>query len=90
MEELEDVALEPEVVVFPNPTNDNIKVKLENWNGEVVWELRNAMGALVRSGEFVSGVGYLLNVEMSSLASGVYSLSIEDHEVNTLNWVVKK
>ena len=88
--EFEEVAVEPEVVIFPNPTNDDVKVNLSNWASDVVWELRNALGALVSTGEFITGSGYLLNIEMSALSSGVYSLSIENEEASTLNWVVKK
>ena len=77
-------------MVFPNPTNDVLKVKLSNWTSDVVWELRNSMGALVSSGEFISGSGYLLNIEMSALSSGVYSLYIENEEASSLNWVVKR
>ena len=89
IEEIEEVAEKPEVVVFPNPTNENIKVKLSNWEGDVVWELRNSIGSIVNSGEFNAGQGFLLNIEMNSLSSGFYSLSIKDDEVSTQNWVVK-
>ena len=89
IEEIDTVEEYPEVVIFPNPTNSNIKAKLTNWAGSVEWELRNSMGLLVKSGEFATGEGYLLNVQMDDLSSGVYSLNIKNNRDNTLNWVVK-
>ena len=81
---------EPELVVFPNPTNSNIKVRLDNWDGDVIWELRNSLGLIVKSGEFEAGRGYLINVEMESFASGVYSFSVKDEVRHLQNWVVKE
>ena len=81
---------EPELVVFPNPTNLNIKVRLDNWDGDVIWELRNSLGSIMRSGEFEAGRGYLINVEMETLASGVYSFLVKDEVRHLQNWVVKE
>ena len=89
LEEIEDVAQTPVSTVFPNPTNSNVKVKLSGWDGDVVWELRDSMGSLIKSGEFASDQGYLLNVQLEELASGVYSLNIKNASYRTLNWVVK-
>ncbi|MBM71590.1 MAG: hypothetical protein CL847_02245 [Crocinitomicaceae bacterium] len=90
LEEVEESVVEQEVVVFPNPTHDVVKVKLINWTSDVVWKLRNAMGSLVSSGEFTPGSGYLLNIDMSALSSGVYSLSLDNKDASSLNWIVKK
>ena len=64
-------------------------MKLSGWDGDVVWELRDSMGSLIKSGEFASDQGYLLNVQLEELASGVYSLNIKNDSYSTLNWVVK-
>ncbi len=92
VEEVDALVEESEkaLVVFPNPTNSSVKVRLENWVGEVSWELRNSMGSLIRSGEFLAGEGYLLNVEMEDLSRGVYSISVENEEEKAMKWVVKK
>ena len=92
VEEVDAVVEESEkaLVVFPNPTNSSVKLRLENWVGEVSWELRNSMGSLIRSGEFLAGEGYLLNVEMEDLSRGVYSISVENEEEKAMKWVVKK
>lgn len=76
--------------IFPNPTASNVKVALDNMLGDVVWKLRNAMGELVMHGEFRAGEGLLLNIEMNSLAQGVYGLSVQNGSSKLLNWIVKE
>jgi hypothetical protein len=78
------------VRIFPNPTNSDVKVALDNMSGDVVWELRNAMGSIVRKGEFRAGYGLLLSIEMSTLAQGVYGFSVHKGSSKSLNWIVKE
>ncbi len=87
--EIGEESIERDVRIFPNPTNSNFKVSLDNWEGEVRWELRNSIGSLVFSGEFISGEGYLLSVDMTSLSNGIYSLSVYQGTENIIRWVVK-
>ena len=62
---------------------------IDNFEGEVRWELRNSIGSLVFAGEFISGEGYLLNVNMTNLSNGIYSLSVCQGAENIIRWVVK-
>ena len=89
-ETLEDLVDDASVRIFPNPTSSDVKVALDNMVGDVVWELRNSMGGLVKFGEFRAGEGLLLNIELSSLSQGIYSLSVTDGPSKSLNWIVKE
>ena len=88
--QIEEESLERDLRIFPNPTNSNFKVSLDNWEGEVRWELRNSIGAIVISGGFVAGEGFLLSVDMTSLSNGIYSLSVTQGAENSMRWVVKE
>jgi len=62
--------------VFPNPANDVVYVQLPAQQGEIVLELHEPSGKLVRTMRIKAAVvGALTSLDISGLARGVYYLS---------------
>lgn len=90
--DVEEVVAEEEVEevkVYPNPATANVLVSIENWDGDIDWEMRNSLGELVRSGQFANVSNQVLNIDVEELATGLYSLSLSGGGRHSMQWVVK-
>lgn len=65
--------------VYPNPTNDYINIKIENYNGKVDFELLNIQGIVVHSEEISEPKQILLNKLPQGLY--LYTIAIEGEKI---------
>ena len=79
-----------EVTVFPNPAQGSVRARLEGFDSEVEWVLRNAMAKELQSGTFRPSNGLLLSFEMSDYAIGMYSLEVSDRENRIISWIIRE
>ena len=78
----------PEVTVFPNPSQGYVRARLEGFDSEVEWVLRNSMAQEIMSGIFRPSNGLLLSFDMTNYAMGMYSLEVLDSKNRTINWII--
>lgn len=66
------------VILYPNPAKDNLTIMLENpWNGDLVLNIIDMSGKTVRNAQFSKiGESAEMNISISDLATGVYTISI--------------
>jgi hypothetical protein len=74
---------ELEVVVSPNPVNDQLFVNIPNHNSGFTYSVSNSLGEQVSS-------GFTSPVDMSHLAPGIYYLKINDQERMTVKKIIKQ
>ena len=84
------VSATSEVTVFPNPAQGVVRARLEGFDSEVEWVLRNAMAKELQSGIFRPSNGLLLNFDMSDYAVGMYSLEVYDRKSRVINWIIRE
>jgi hypothetical protein len=90
VEDIVPVFDSPEVTVFPNPAQGSVRARLEGFDSEVEWVLRNAMAKELQSGTFRPSNGLLLSFDMSDYAIGMYSLEVSDRENRIINWIIRE
>jgi len=90
MEEVVSIDDSPEVNVFPNPTHGFVRARLDGFDSEVKWVLRNSMAQEMQSGNFRPSNGLLLSFDMSDYAMGMYSLEVFDGESRVINWIIRE
>jgi len=90
VEDIVPVSATSEVTVFPNPAQGAVRARLEGFDSEVEWVLRNAMAKELQSGTFRPSNGLLLSFDMSDYASGMYSLEVYDRENRIINWIIRE
>ncbi|HKK38961.1 MAG TPA: T9SS type A sorting domain-containing protein, partial [Cryomorphaceae bacterium] len=67
--------------VFPNPNTGNFNFRMGDLIADRTynWELRNTIGQIIDSGDFVpSGSDHTESLSVRSRAQGIYLLSISD------------
>jgi len=67
--------------VFPNPNTGNFNFKIDDLieNRNYNWELRNSLGQIIDSGDFVpSGSDHSESLSIQNQAQGIYLLTISD------------
>ena len=75
----EEQRLEPQVTLFPNPTNEIIMVDFGHYFVNPKVEIYNLEGRLIKSIDNKTNINKLM-VDVSSLSNGVYLLRLEDKE----------
>ena len=90
IEEVVPIDDSPEVNVFPNPTHGFVRARLDGFDSEVKWVLRNSMAQEMQSGNFRPSNGLLLSFDMSDYAMGMYSLEVFDGESRVINWIIRE
>ena len=75
---VEDVNTDTQISLYPNPSKENITLKLDNpWNGEIGLKIIDMSGKTVRNAQFFKvGESIEINISVSDLATGVYAISI--------------
>ena len=80
----------PEVTVFPNPSQSSVRARLEGFDSEVEWVLRNSMAKELQSGTFRPSNGLLLSFNMTDYAIGMYSLEVFDSKRRVITWIIRE
>lgn len=70
------------ISAFPNPTKDNINIKVPYTNEYFRYEILNSLGIAVMNGELLSTNDSII-VDVSELTSGTYLLRINDNTALT-------
>jgi hypothetical protein len=70
------------IEVYPNPAKDVLTINISGYKGKVKATLFDGKGQLVTTRQFSNGKN---SIVVSSLASGIYTLSITDEAGNTSN-----
>ena len=64
------------LVLYPNPANDNITLIASDFSGKYDLTFYDASGRIVRENQFNIQKGETVNMDISSLESGIYYISI--------------
>jgi hypothetical protein len=80
-----EVSASYQVMVYPNPVSENLKVHVSKIEAGATMQLYNANGSLVRSLKLVSNT-YTISVE--GLAGGMYYLVVRNGDQTTTNKIV--
>jgi hypothetical protein len=76
------ICTDQSIEVYPNPAKDVLTVNISGYKGKVKATLFGSKGQLVTTKQFTNGKN---NIVVSSLAAGIYTLSITDEAGNTSN-----
>lgn len=85
---IEDDLLAINVKVYPNPTSNNIKVKIDKNQGENIVSLLNSNGQLLTQKE-INGWGEL-QFNLSNFPSGLYIIRVNNSHGSTVKKVFKR
>jgi hypothetical protein len=75
-------------VFYPNPTEDVLNIALGQNEGSAVIEIYDVLGALVSVSEYAN-VSSEIRLDLSSLASGVYRVSLRTNHRSTSQSISK-
>lgn len=75
-----------EITLYPNPVSEILHVKSSDW--VIKYEVYNILGTLILSGE--SKMSKELNLDVSSLAKGLYVLKIQTDNRDTVRKFIKQ
>jgi hypothetical protein len=73
------------IVIYPNPTDNILNIKINNISGEFTYKLVNTLGQKVNSGKLFNTEN---SINISSLDNGIYFMKIED--ISTNKYMVEK
>jgi hypothetical protein len=71
----EHQAIAEGVFIYPNPTQDNLTIRLSDFNQKKNFTIFNTMGQIISSGTLLSG---LTTINVANLAEGMYFMEITD------------
>jgi Secretion system C-terminal sorting domain len=84
-----DASLNPEILVYPNPTRDIMKVDLTNLVAEpVTLTLRNIQGQVIQN--LSSEGGQTMELDMRDLPDGTYFLQVQNQNVQQQVKIMKQ
>ncbi len=83
----EEVCLEGDLNIYPNPASTSIKIELEKEEGAATISLINANGQTVLS---IKALSFPVEVNTQSLLPGMYQLRITKDEKNYLKTFIKR
>ncbi|PCJ82369.1 MAG: hypothetical protein COA49_02435 [Bacteroidetes bacterium] len=89
VEEVIEITEAPSIVIFPNPTNGSVKLKINGFENSADWVLRNALGQEIDSGQFRSAGGFLLSLDFSDYNSGMYSIVFSNDKHRAVSWIIR-
>jgi len=84
-----ETTLNNTMFVYPNPANNNLNLKLNNYNGSFSYEILNVIGQVVKNSEVKNKSNNINeNIDIHLLQDGTYFLRVKlDSEVKTLKFV---
>jgi hypothetical protein len=72
----------PQLLLFPNPTNDRVEINLENPNSnKIAYRILDSAGKLVDRGSFY---GEVYQLDISNVNPGIYLLHLSDENKNMI------
>jgi hypothetical protein len=83
---VEEIALEDQLNIYPNPVTDVLNVQWKNTNESATLSIRDLSGRLVLSERVANGNAVL---DLSNLSSGNYILELQTEEGSLRKQVVK-
>jgi hypothetical protein len=83
---VEEIALEDQLNIYPNPVTDVLNVQWKNTNESANLSIRDLSGRLVLSERVANGNAVL---DLSNLSSGNYILELQTEESSLRKQVVK-
>jgi len=88
----EEIVENSSLLIFPNPVADVLNVELKNdWQGELTLDVVNIFGQEVYFGNVFKPAGAARwEIDLSSLASGVYQIMLLDGERMVVQAFVKQ
>src|SRR5690554_3541825 len=86
---VKEKSLEPEVVLFPNPTNEEITVDFGNFFTNPKIEIYNLEGRLIEVIDTNTN-NSMVTIDVSTLSHGVYLLRVNDKERSITKKFIKK
>jgi len=87
---INEIGLNVDVNIYPNPTNDKINIKINTLtNGVINYSLSDISGRLVGSGNF-NNSNSVFSVNMSNYEDGVYFLKLSTKDGQSTYRVLKK
>jgi len=79
------------ITIYPNPTDDNVNIKLEGVNGNVNIKILDNVGrALDNFNTHVSSSGEIISYSLDKFSKGVYFFVISDDKNTRVNKVIVK
>jgi len=73
------------IVIYPNPTDNLLNIKINNISGEFTYILVNTLGQKVNSGKLFNTDN---SINISNLDNGIYFMKIED--ISTNKYMIEK
>lgn len=64
-----------EIMLYPNPAQNNLTVKLDGFKEKTYFYLYNTIGQLVKSGSLIATIN---SIDLSNLSQGMYILEVKD------------
>ena len=86
---VKEKSLEPEVVLFPNPTNEEITVDFGNFFTNPKIEIYNLEGRLIEVIDTNTN-NSMVTIDVSTFSHGVYLLRVNDKERSITKKFIKK
>jgi photosystem II stability/assembly factor-like uncharacterized protein len=75
------------IAVFPNPSNGNITLKINNYTGKINYELFNNNGQVVLSEKNID-FNLEKNINLGTIAKGLYIIKVSGDQVNYTEKVI--
>ncbi|MBL0007511.1 MAG: T9SS type A sorting domain-containing protein [Saprospiraceae bacterium] len=82
----EDITTESRFKIYPNPVVDELTIEMEGNIEEVQFEILNALGQVVNSGQFQGRH----TIEMGELNAGIYVIRFKVDDTHLLKKLIKK
>ena len=81
-----------DIVPYPNPANDILRIPLRDMNGAAVLQVFDLIGAKVMEQRVSVGGNDLLNVDLNGMSNGTYvfQMNFEDGRISTFRVVVSR
>jgi hypothetical protein len=79
---LEATNIQLQIIAFPNPTTTNLQLQIDNFNGDILYELYNNNAQLIDNKTIETNITL---IETKHYASGIYYLKViqQNKEVKT-------
>lgn len=81
---------QPAISVFPNPANNAVYLQSGNYTGTSAWNLIDATGRIVKSGNVIFTNGSSASVDLADVAAGVYSLQVVNGDTVSTSRIVRR
>jgi hypothetical protein len=84
-----EIFISENVTCFPNPTQGPVRIYIEGKDQKVDYSLLNAAGQLLQMNSQEVNLERYLDIDLSSMISGLYMIQIKSETVNQICKVIK-